>query len=90
MKKVQLPSLPLAEWEETKMTLHLVLQIIGKVRLKMTPRKNHWWYITEYLSPKGFTTHSIPFAEGIHAFEITLNVHNRDIERLRVKELSAL
>lgn len=40
-QKVTLPPLPLAEWEHSKMTLHLILQIIGKLKLQMMPRKKH-------------------------------------------------
>ena len=35
------PSLPLEEWEETKITLHLWLQIVGKVKLDLMPKRNH-------------------------------------------------
>ncbi|MEN0006700.1 MAG: DUF5996 family protein [Bacteroidota bacterium] len=77
---VTLPQLPLHEWEETKMTLHLILQIIGKVRLKMTPRKNHWWYITQYVSPMGITTSAIPYNNGLNSFEVILNIHKKRVE----------
>ena len=81
MKKDSLlPELPLQEWENTKMTLHLILQIMGKVRLKRTLRKNHWWFITLYVSPKGFTTTSMPCQHEFNVFEITLNVHLNQIE----------
>lgn len=80
--KINLPQLPLNEWKDSKMTLHLILQMIGKVRLKMAPRKNHWWYITEYITPRGITTGSIPFNEGGDFLEITLNVHQSRIEIL--------
>lgn len=81
-ENITLPQLPLQEWEKTKTTLHLVLQIIGKVRLKMTPRKNHWWFITEYISPKGITTSSIPYNEGLNSFEVLINVHKKRLEIL--------
>ena len=79
-KPIHLPELPLDRWERSKITLHLILQILGKVRLSMTPRKNHWWYITEYIVPKGFSTSLIPLPDGIDAFEIVLNVHNHQLE----------
>lgn len=75
-----LPELPLVEWEKSKITLHLFLQIIGKVRLKMMPRKNHWWFITEYISHKGITTQSIPYEEGTQSFEICLNFIRHQLE----------
>jgi hypothetical protein len=73
-QKPQLPELPLDAWEDTKMTVHLFAQIVGKIRLKMMPRKNHWWSVTLYASPTGLTTHPIPYADGFETFEITLNL----------------
>jgi len=58
--KTSFPSLPLAEWEETKTTLHLYAQIVGKVRLGLYPRMNHWWHVPLYVSPRGLTTGAIP------------------------------
>lgn len=75
-----LPDLPLAAWEETKTTLHLYMQIVGKIRLQMTPRKNHWWYVTLYVSPRGFTTHAIPYADGLQTFEITFDLRRHQVE----------
>ena len=72
--KLQLPNLPYEAWIPSRITLHLVLQIIGKVRLKMTPRKNHWWYITEYLSTNGFTTSPIPLENGVDTVEILVDI----------------
>src|SRR5688572_27720374 len=77
---IQLPSLDYKGNEQKKMTLHLFLQIIGKIRLKLTPRKNHWWYVTEYVSTKGITTGSIPYNEGMDSFEITVDVHQHQLE----------
>jgi hypothetical protein len=50
------PALPLAEWEKTYATLHMWSQIVGKVRLALTPVVNHWWNVTLYLTPRGLTT----------------------------------
>jgi Family of unknown function (DUF5996) len=75
-----LPSLALAEWENTKITLHLYLQILGKIQLALMPRKNHWWNITELISPTGITTHDIPYIDETHTFQITLNVLNHQLE----------
>lgn len=75
-----LPDLPYQGNEQKKMTLHLFLQIIGKIRLKMTPRKNHWWYITEYVSTQGITTGPIPYQQGMAQFEITLNFLHHKVE----------
>jgi hypothetical protein len=57
------PELPLEEWEKTKNTLHLYLQIIGKIRLKTFPKMNHWWHVPFYISPRGITTRPIPYRD---------------------------
>lgn len=75
-----LPTLSYKGNEEKKMTLHLFLQIMGKIRLRMTPRKNHWWYVTEYVSSQGLTTGSIPYNSGLDKFSITLNVIKHELE----------
>ncbi len=77
---MKLPYLAYDEWKLTRVTLHLILQIIGKIRLKTTPRKNHWWYCTLYVSTKGFSTHSIPMPDGINTFEIVYNIHKRAVQ----------
>ncbi|MCB1024457.1 MAG: hypothetical protein KDB79_08705 [Acidobacteria bacterium] len=65
------PSLPLEEWKATKNTLHLYLQIIGKIRLSLFPRQNHWWHVPLYVSPSGLTTRPIPYNFG--SFQIDLD-----------------
>ena len=75
-----LPLLPLEEWERTKQTLHLFMQIVGKMRLRLAPRRNHWWNITLYLSPTGLTTGPIQTADGFNAFEVTFNFLEHRLE----------
>ena len=62
------PSLPLADWKETYDTLHMWTQIVGKVRLRLTPLVNHWWNVPLYVTARGLTTSRIPYGE--RAFEI--------------------
>ena len=62
------PALPLEEWKDTYHTLHMWLQIAGKIRTQLTPRQNHWWNSTLYLSARGLTTSPMPYEKG--AFEI--------------------
>jgi len=54
------PSLPLANWSETCDTLHLWTQIVGKVRLALSPLVNHWWNVTFYVTARGLATSPIP------------------------------
>jgi hypothetical protein len=62
------PSLPLDSWKDTYATLHMWTQIVGKVRLALTPLVNHWWNVPLYVSARGLTTSRIPYAE--RAFEL--------------------
>jgi hypothetical protein len=62
------PPLPLAEWRDTYDTLQLWTQIVGKVRLMLSPPVNHWWQVTLYLTARGLTTSPIPY--GNRVFEI--------------------
>ena len=50
------PALPLSEWKDTYETLHRWTQIIGKVRLTLSPPMNHWWNTTLYVTRRGLTT----------------------------------
>jgi hypothetical protein len=57
------PELPSAEWKDTYDTLHMWTQIVGKIRLAVTPLVNHWWNATLYVTPRGLTT-SAMFYKG--------------------------
>lgn len=59
-----LPDLPLESWADTKTTLHLCSQIVGKVRMALHPKQNHWWHVTLYVSATGLTTRAIPWQGG--------------------------
>src|SRR5438445_10763941 len=54
------PELALAEWVETRDTLHMWTQVVGKVRLALEPMINHWWQVTLYVSARGLTTSIMP------------------------------
>jgi hypothetical protein len=56
------PDLPLPIWSETCETLHRWTQIVGKVRLALSPLVNHWWNVVFYVTSRGLTTSSIPYA----------------------------
>jgi Family of unknown function (DUF5996) len=62
------PALPFAEWKDTAITLHMWTQIVGKVRLTLSPWTNHSWHVTLYVTSRGLTTSPIP--HGAHTFEI--------------------
>ncbi len=65
------PALPLAVWQDTYQTLHMWTQIVGKVRLALSPLVNHWWATTLYVTPRGLTTSPIPY--GKRTFEVAFD-----------------
>jgi len=64
----QWPDLPLEAWADTRTTLHLWMQIVGKIRLAASPWLNHCWNATLYPTATGLTTSLIPY--GARAFQI--------------------
>jgi hypothetical protein len=62
------PRLRWADWADTRDTLHMWTQIVGKIRMAHAPVINHWRHVTLYVSPRGLTTSTIPYRD--HAFEI--------------------
>jgi hypothetical protein len=62
------PQLPLSGWADTYTTLHRWMQMVGKTRLALAPKQNHWWQVTLYLTARGLGTSPIPYRE--RTFEI--------------------
>jgi len=52
-------------------------QIVGKVRLALTPRINHWWEVALYVNARGLTTSAIPYGDGI--FEIQFDFIDHEL-----------
>ena len=55
------PELNFMAMQDTIETIHQWIQIVGKIRLKTMPWQNHSWHTTLYITPKGYSTHGIPF-----------------------------
>ena len=84
-RDIQFPPLPIEEWEDTKNTLHLFLQIVGKVKLALFPKMNHWWHVPFYVSVSGLTTGPIPYEDLV--FEMEFNFRDREhILRIETSE----
>lgn len=73
------PELPLDAWQDTYATLHMWTQIVGKVRLALSPRVNHWWEVPLYVSARGLTTSAIPYGDGIFEIQFDFIEHKLDI-----------
>jgi len=62
------PALPLEPWADTQATLHMWVQIVGKIRLRLSAPINHGWHCTLYVTPRGLTTSAIPY--GVRTFQM--------------------
>ncbi|HYA97329.1 MAG TPA: DUF5996 family protein, partial [Methylomirabilota bacterium] len=71
---------PLASWEPTRATLHLWTQIVGKVRMALTPLTNHWWNVPLYVSTRGLATSPIPYGDRSFEVEFDFLAHVLRIE----------
>jgi hypothetical protein len=72
------PALPLKEWQDTYHTLHLWTQIVGKIRLTLSPLVNHWWNCSLRVSARGLTTGAVPY--NLDAFEIEFDFIDHRLE----------
>ena len=75
----QWPSLPVERWRDTRDTVHLWTQIVGKTRLALAPRLNHWWSATLYVSARGLTTSLMPCPGGAAEIEFDFTRHELTI-----------
>jgi hypothetical protein len=74
------PELPLEAWQDTYATLHMWTQIVGKVRLALSPRINHWWEVPLYVNARGLTTSAIPYGDGIFEVQFDFIEHELIIQ----------
>ena len=74
------PALPIADWQATRDTVQLWTQIVGKTRLALAPRLNHWWGVALYVTSQGLTTSLMPY-RGI-GVEVSFDfvAHTLDID----------
>lgn len=63
------PAIPIAGWQDTRDTLQLYTQVVGKIRLANEPLVNHWWNTALYVTATGLTTSLVPHPGGT-AFQI--------------------
>ncbi len=69
------PDLIYPSWQETLATLHLWTQVVGKVRLALTPWVNHSWQVPLYVTARGLGTSPIPFGSEILELEFDFITH---------------
>lgn len=67
--------------------LHMWTQVVGKIRLGLTPLVNHWWNSTLFVTPRGLTTHMIPSGSG--AFQIDFDLVEHELVIATSRDRSA-
>lgn len=74
------PPLLHEEWKDTCATLHMYTQVVGKVRLALSPYVNHWWQVPLYVTARGLTTSPIPYRNGIFEIELDFLAHRLELK----------
>ncbi|MDB5215572.1 MAG: hypothetical protein JWO86_3499 [Myxococcaceae bacterium] len=69
------PELPVSSWRDSYATLLLYTQIIGKIRLALTPRTNEWWNVPLYVTPRGLTTSAMPYRDRTLSIDLDFVDH---------------
>lgn len=77
------PELIIGEWRDTYATLHLYTQVIGKIRLALTPRVNEWWNVPLYVTTRGLTTSPMPYRDRTLSIDFDLVDHRLLIQDSR-------
>src|SRR3982074_3591091 len=73
------PALAVVAWEDTRDTVHMWTQIVGKVRLALMPMMQHWWQVTLYVSSRGLATSLMPYGDRGLEMEFDFQRHVLDI-----------
>src|SRR3982074_3686820 len=73
------PALPYTDWEPTCTTLHMWTQIVGKVKLELTPFLNEWWNVAFAVTARGLTTSTIPFGQRMFQVDFDFIDHGMAI-----------
>jgi hypothetical protein len=74
------PELPISEWRDTYATLLLYTQVVGKIRLALTPVVNEWWNVPLYVTARGLTTSPMPYQDRTLSIDFDLIDHRLVIQ----------
>ncbi len=74
------PALPCAQWDDTRATLHLWTQVVGKIRLRYSPPANHWWQVPLYVTCRGLTSSPIPYGDRTFQIDFDFCAHQLQFE----------
>jgi hypothetical protein len=69
------PDIPYEPWKDTKDTLHMYTQVIGKLRLALSPPEPEWAHAALYVTARGLTTGPVPFEDRVFQVDFDLIDH---------------
>ena len=69
------PEIPYERWKDTKDTLHMYTQVIGKLRLALSPPEPQWAHTALYVTARGLTTGTVPFEDRVFQVDFDLIDH---------------
>ena len=69
------PELPYDAWRDTKQTLQMYLQIVGKLRLALSPMEPQWANVPLYVTARGLNTSPIPHPNGVFDVDVDFIDH---------------
>ena len=72
LERATWPTLLYADWKDTYATLHLWMQVVGKIALAQAPAINHSWAAAFLVTPRGVSTHLLPY--GVRSFSIEFDL----------------
>lgn len=73
------PDLPWHDWAPTVTTVHHWLQVVGRVRMVLTPRQPHWGHAPLVVTPRGLTTGPIPYGTRTFAIDVDFVDHRLEV-----------
>lgn len=69
------PALPYEAWKDTYATLHMWMQVVGKVALAQAPPLNHSWGIAMQVTPRGLATRTLPYGDRTFSIQFDFIDH---------------
>lgn len=82
------PPIPYAGWSDTLATVHRVAQLVGRVRLLASPRRNHWWNVPFHLAARGITTRPMGL-DPTFTIDLDLLDHRLDVSTVEGRRTSS-
>jgi hypothetical protein len=81
------PPIPYAGWSDTLATVHRVAQVVGRVRLLASPRRNHWWNVPFHVTGRGITTRPMGL-DPTFTIDLDLLDHRLDVATIDGRRVS--